>query len=96
MAKKRHLSNEVKYSVADIMSANLKHLNTVQRNVAFGVVINTQIRVNGKMTTLKEAFSEEDAIHITNLVLRRISNNKIIVVDVNLIDDDDEGEDAPF
>lgn len=72
MARRRKLSNESKYQVADSMAPHFDNLRTVERNRAFGVVINAEIKLNGKMSSLKEAFSEEDAIHITNLILRRI------------------------
>ena len=77
----KRLSNEVKYQIADIMSASFMHLNMVQRNAAFGVIINAQIRVNGELTSLKMAFSEEDACHITNLVLKRV---QVKVIEVSL------------
>jgi len=69
------LSTEKKYRVADAMAGSLRNLSTVERNKAFGVVINSPIKLNGKQTTLNQAFSEEIATHITNLVLRRVQGS---------------------
>ena len=69
------LSAEKKYRVADSMAPSFRNLATVERNSAFGVVINSPIKLNGKQTTLKQAFSEEIATHITNLVLRRVQGS---------------------
>ena len=80
MARKKSLSNEKKYEIADVMAASLPHLRAVSRNAAFGVILNAQLRINGKQTSLKMAFSEEDAIHITNLVLKRVQGGQVIEV----------------
>lgn len=69
------LSAEKKYRVADAMAGAFRNLATVERNLAFGVVINAPIKLNNKQTTLKQAFSEEIATHITNLVLRRVQGS---------------------
>ena len=78
--KKRRLNNEVKYQIADQLAAHFGHLKTVARNSAFGVVINAPIKINGVTTSLKEAFPEEDAIHLTNLVLMRLNGREPIEV----------------
>lgn len=88
-----------KYNLADQLAPHFENLVVQDRRVAFGVVLNAQLRLNGKLTTLKDMFSQEDAFHITNLVLCRIMQNKIIEVEID--DDDDDyvyvrGEDVPF
>ena len=80
MAKKKRLSNEVKFRIADQMAANFGSLRTVERNSAFGVLINTPIKINGEETSLKKAFSEEDAVHITNLTLMRLKGREVVEV----------------
>ena len=93
------MKSAVKYELADKLAPHFENLVNYDRRVVFGVVLNAQLRINGKLTSLKEAFSQEDAFHITNLVLCRIMQNKIIEVEID--DDDDEvyirrGEDVPF
>ena len=92
------MKSAVKYELADKLAPHFENLVLQDRRVVFGVVLNAQLRINGKLTSLKEAFSQEDAFHITNLVLCRIMQNKIIEVEID--DDDDEvyvrGEDVPF
>lgn len=67
------LSNQRKYDIADAMAGAFRNLATVERNKAFGVIINAPIRLRtGKVSTLKNRFNEDDASHITNLVLRRV------------------------
>ena len=93
------LSLEKKYRIADQLAPHFKNLLSFDRRTAFGVVLNAQLRINGEITSLKDAFTEADAYHITNLVLLRISSNKIIEVDIDLVDEDEvyvRGEDAPF
>lgn len=67
-----NISEEKKYHIADTMVGSFRNLINTERNKAFGVIINAPIRLNGRLTTISQAFSEEDAIHITNLTLMRI------------------------
>jgi hypothetical protein len=71
------LSVEKRYRVADVMAPSFRNLAKVDRRVAFGVVINSPIKLNGKQTTLNQAFDEEIATHITNLVLRRVQGSVV-------------------
>jgi len=66
------ISKAKKFTVADAMAPAFSNLVATDRNVAFGVIINATIKLNGKQTSLKQAFSEQDAIHVTNLILRRV------------------------
>lgn len=69
------LSTEKRYRVADSMASAFRNLSQVERNSAFGVIINSPIKLNGEFTTLKKAFSSEIAIHITNLTLKRVQGS---------------------
>ena len=94
------MKSAVKYELADKLAPHFENLVLQDRRTAFGVVLNAQLRINNKVTSLKEAFEEEDAFHIVNLTLQRVMQNRIIVVNVD-IDGDDEvyirrGEDVPF
>ena len=76
------LSNEDKYAIADKLA---KAYNSFKKEYVvnnhskvFGVVVNTPNKLG---ETLTNKFGEDNAVHITNLVLRRlsgISNNKVI------------------
>ena len=77
-----------KFAIADAMVPGLRTLSTVERNKAFGVIINSPIRLNGQLTTLKDALSEDDAFHVTNLVLRRIRGE--VVPDIALEPEEEE------
>ena len=79
---------ESKFAIADAMAPGLRTLSTVERNKAFGVIINSPIRLNGQLTTLKDALSEDDAFHVTNLVLRRIRGE--VVPDIALEPEEEE------
>ena len=94
------MRSQAKYELADQLAPYFSNLANYDRRTAFGVVLNAQLRINNKVTSLKEAFEEEDAFHIVNLTLQRVMQNRIIVVNVD-IDGDDEvyirrGEDVPF
>ena len=82
------MKSTVKYELADKLAPHFENLAHRGRGVAFGVVLNAQIRLNGKLTSLKDSFSPEDAFHITNLVLCRITNNKIIEVEIGCDEED--------
>ena len=73
--KHKELSNESKYAIADAMAKDLKGriapavLN--DRRVVFGIVINTTNR-QGK--TLTDVFGDENGVHITSLVIQRLTH----------------------
>ncbi len=74
--KHKALSNESKYAIADAMAKDLKgHIAPVvldgDRKVVFGIVINT---LNGEGKSLVDVFGEEQAVHITNLVIQRLTH----------------------
>jgi hypothetical protein len=76
MSKKTQvLTNENKYVVADAMTKDLKsHIAPTvldDRKVLFGIVINT---TNANGLTLTDVFGEENAVHITNLVIQRLTH----------------------
>ena len=75
------IANEAKYKIADAMARVHRNLVSIERNKAFGVIINANIRINSEMTTLKTRFSEKDACHITNLVLCKLHNEELAECD---------------
>ena len=79
-----------KFIIADAMAPGLRTLATVERNKAFGVVLNSPIRLNGKLTTLKDSLSEDDAFHVTNLVLRRIRGEVVPELEVDTTTEEEE------
>ena len=86
-------SLKLKYGLADKLAQYFQHLAALDRRAAFSVILNTTFRLNGETTSLKEAFSDiEDAFHVTNLILLRISNKKVIDVRMDIDDEDIEGE----
>ena len=76
------VSSKAKFKIADSMAPGLVSLKTVERNKAFGVVLNAPIRLNGQLTTLKSALTEDDAFHVVNLTLRRIKGEVIPDIDL--------------
>ena len=71
------LSKETKYIIADAIANSFsipaEAITDSTRNYYFREVINAPISINGVQTTLAGKFEEEDAKHITSLVLRRLS-----------------------
>jgi hypothetical protein len=74
--KHKELTTESKYVIADAMAKDLKDsiapavLNG-DRKVVFGIVINT---TNASGKTLVDVFGEDDGVHITNLVIQRLTH----------------------
>lgn len=75
MSKK--LTIKVKYTIADAMAPSFQSLRLVDKRSAFGVVINAPVKFNGVLSSLKSKFTEDEATHITNLVLRRVYGNVV-------------------
>ena len=75
------LTSLQKFKIADAMSSRFSNLSGTARNVAFGVVINHTVRLNGKEGSLKDLLTYDDAVHVCNLVLKRVYGS-IIEVDV--------------
>jgi len=73
--KHKELSNESKYAIADAMAKDLKgHIAPAvlsDRKVVFGIVINT---TNAQGKTLTDVFGDENGVHITNLVIQRLTH----------------------
>lgn len=68
---------ERKFEIADALAFQYKRTMTAQdvaekRDSLFGVIINTP---NSKGETLVSKVGDEDATHITNLVLQRLEQN---------------------
>ena len=77
----KKLTSLQKFKIADAMAARFDNLTTVNRNVAFGVVINHAVKLNGKEGSLKDLLTYDDAVHITNLILKRVYGS-IIEIDI--------------
>lgn len=84
MSKKISLAN--KYIVADKLASafrpTLGDISKLDAHVAFGIVLNKQFSAKGKVVSLKDLYSFEDASHITNLIIRRVLSAVIVEVDL--------------
>lgn len=76
------LSDERKYTIADAIARNCNGLSPDviknHRNFYFRDVINSTIAINGTRVTVAQAFDEDTAMHITNLVLNRLSAPRLV------------------
>ena len=79
MAKK--LSKKVKYAIADAVASTYNvdpQWVEVNYKYIFGTILNNaQFRIKGKVYTIKEFCGEDDALHITSLVIRRLKGRLI-------------------
>ena len=70
-------TDEQKYKVADAITRSCANIpaEVVEKHKAyyFRQIINSPVRVQGQVVPVSQAFIEDDAIHITNLVLSRLS-----------------------
>jgi hypothetical protein len=78
----RKLKLETKYAIADTVASTFNvDPNWVEDNYkyAFGTILNNaQFRAKGKVYTIKDfCKNEDDALHITSLVIRRLRNRLI-------------------
>lgn len=80
------ISLKKKYIVADKLASafrpTLGNLSKLDTHVAFGIVLNKQFSTKGKVVSLKDMYSFEDASHITNLIIRRVLGDMIVEVDL--------------
>lgn len=97
------LSEDKKYAIADSIARNCAQLDpeVVEANSKFYFreIINSQIKVNNKVVKLCDAFLTDDATHITNLVIKRISIPKLFKVNPLLsvtVADSDAKEETTF
>lgn len=78
---KNPVSLDTKYAVADAVASKCNNLSAevVKANSRFYFreVINTLVIVNNKRATIADMFVEDDAQHITNLVLQRLQMPKL-------------------
>ena len=78
------LTNEQKYAIADKIALGYgKSLDRLisgdsKRYIAFGIIINT---ANANGETLSSKLGEDDATHVTNLVIQRLSQAHSLVID---------------
>lgn len=79
------LTNENKFSIAQVI-ADMAVSNGVtstmvvnNRKFYFSDIINSSIVLNGKLVALKATFSEDDCLHITNLVIGKITNAPVSI-----------------
>ena len=75
---RRKLTTEQKYEIADKLAAAYASAGATpaivneSRSYYFGSIVNQAVTVKGKTVKLSDAYGEDDAIHITNLVIRRL------------------------
>lgn len=54
---------------ADSLNANRKYY--------FGQIMNQPLRINGEVTSLSARYDDETAMHVTNLILNRLSTTDL-------------------
>ena len=52
-----------------------KNFTDLPRNMQFGIIINKQFKAKGKIASLSARYAEDTAMHITNLILRKLNNS---------------------
>ena len=77
----RKLAKETKYKIADAISATYNvDPSWVDSNYRylFGSILNqARFTVKGKTYTLKDFCGEDDALHITSLIIRRLKDRLV-------------------
>ena len=75
------LTEEKRFEFADKMAKTCRKPTeqslASNRNYYFGQIINQPIRIKGVVTSLADRYDEETAMHITNLVLNRLSTTDL-------------------
>ena len=75
--KKIVLSENSRYALADQLASTYKAIDPnkidAHRHYYFGQVINGKFSIKGEVTSLAERYDQETAMHVTNLVLSRLS-----------------------
>lgn len=78
---KNPISLDTKYAIADAVASKCNNIpaEAIKTNSRFYFreVINSLIIINGKRDTIANMFVEDDAQHITNLVLQRLQMPKL-------------------
>lgn len=76
------ISEDTKYDIADSI---VKHCNNLSPDIVtnnskfyFREIINSDIIINKTRISLAQAFDEETAMHITNLVLKRLQSPALV------------------
>jgi len=78
------LSTAKRYETADKLATALTPVVgpkfcDLSKGVQFGIIINQQFSIKGKVTCLNAHYGEEIAMHLTNLIIQRLCRNSIIV-----------------
>ena len=79
------LSKEIKYKVADSIAASIKNISAESVNSNYkmyfkDIISNIPISLDGKTGSLESLLVEDDARHITSLVIRRLQTPAVRVV----------------
>lgn len=79
--KKVSLTEEKRFALADMIAKtcnkpSAEALNA-NRKYYFGQIINQPLRINGEVTSLSARYEEETAMHVTNLILTRLSTTDL-------------------
>jgi hypothetical protein len=82
----KKISKDNKYIVADKLASgfapSVGNISSLDSHVAFGIILNKKFSTKGKVVSLKDLYSFEDASHITNLILRRLKGATIVEIDL--------------
>lgn len=81
-------TDDQKYAIADSIANSCMNLpaDTVSdnRKFYFREVINSQVSIRGQRVSVAQAFQEDDALHITNLVLNRLTAPRLVATVANV------------
>ncbi len=79
--KKVSLTEDKRFVLADMIAKTCKKPSegslASNRNYYFGQVINQPLKINGEVTSLATRYDEETSMHVTNLVLNRLSTTDL-------------------
>lgn len=86
--KKVSLPEEKRFQLADMISATCDRPSAdalnANRKYYFGQIINQPLRINGEVTSLSARYDDETAMHVTNLVLTRLSTTDLFSATVSI------------
>lgn len=79
--KKASLPEEKRFQLADIIAKTCNKPSAdalnANRKYYFSQIINQPFRINGEVTSLSARYDDETAMHVTNLILTRLSTTDL-------------------
>lgn len=78
----RKLSNESKYKLADALASTYASIvdadDSVKKAVYASIINDAQFAIKGKTHTLQSFCTQDDAQHVTRLVMRRLTQPPVV------------------